>query len=353
LNPLIKPEKTTAGEVGIDLGFYENRISFQGAYYKSVTKDQTLIAQLSAANGFTSKVVNAGQVTNHGLEFDLNVTAFKNKDWNWTLGGNYAWYKNRIDDLLPGVNELQLGGLGSGVSGGIYAVKGSPYPVIKTTDWLRDSASGKVIVDGVSGRPSVDPTNKIYGNTNPTNILGLKTSLSFKGLTVGLVLDYRSGNYIINTIGSYLDFTGISEHSAQNGRQRFIFPNSVIADGSGKYVPNTSVAVDNGGNIGGAGFWPDVYTSGIGSVYITSAAYWKLREASLYYEIPATVLSKTTIIKKAVVGFVGRNLLMFRPKSNLWTDPEFAEDNSNAVGRTSEFQLPPTRMYGFNLVLTF
>src|SRR5204862_7508033 len=138
------------------------------------------------------------------------------------------------------------------------------------------------------------------------------------------------GNYIMNTIGTQLDFTGISAHSAQNGRQRFIFPNSVVLEG-GKYVDNTSVAVDNGGNIGGAGFWPDVYTSGIGSVYVTSADFWKLREASITYDLPASFVAKTKVIKRATLGLVGRNLLMLRPSSNLWTDPEFSDTNGNDV----------------------
>ena len=270
----------------------------------------------------------------------------------WSVGANYAHYINKVNELLPGVDELQLSGLNSGVSGGIYAIKGQPYPVIKTTDWARDSATGKVIVDAVTGRPSVDPTNKVYGNTNPTDILGIKTTLTWKGFTFGAVMDYRGGNSIINTVGAQLDFTGVGAHSAENGRQRFIYPNSVVLQG-GKYVDNTSIAVNNGGNIGGAGFWPDVYTSGIGSVYVTSAAFWKLREVSLSYEIPASVLAKTKVIRRASIGLVGRNLLMIRPKSNIYTDPEFSDTNQNDVGRTSEFQLPPTRMYGANLTITF
>ncbi len=366
LNKDIQPEKTTAGEVGIELGFLDNRISFLADYYNSVTKNQTLTASVSAATGYTGKVVNAGQVTNKGVEMDLNITVIRNKDWTWTVGANYAHYTNRVDQLLPGIDELPIPtnvnvtnptgvntGLNSGISGGIYAVKGLPYPVIKTTDWIRDSLTGKVIVDPITGRPTVDPTNKIFGNTNPTDILGLKTSVSYKGITLGVVFDYRGGNQIINTLGAQLDFPGVSAHSAQNGRQRFIFPNSVVKDGSGKYIDNTSIAVNNGGNIGGAGFWPDIYTSGIGSPYVTSAAFWKLREATITYEIPASIVAKTRMIKRAVIGVVGRNLLMFRPKSNIWTDPEFSDDNSNAVGRTSEFQLPPTRIFGANLTLTF
>jgi len=352
LNPLIKPEITTAQEVGFDLGFLNNRINLSAAYYHSITKDQTLTAQISPATGFTGKVVNAGQITNKGLELDVNATVIKTKDWTWQVGVNYAHYQNRVDELLPGVNELQLSGFTGGISGGIYAIKGLPYPVIKTTDWLRDSANGKIIVDPVTGFPSVDPNTKVYGNTNPTDILGITTSVSYKGFTFSAVADYRGGNQIMNELGTQLDFTGISFHSAENARQRMIIPNSEYMSG-GKLVPNNSVAVQNGGNISGAGFWPTVYTSGIGSVYVTSAAFWKLREVSLTYEIPGSVLSHVNWIKRAVVGINGRNLLMLRPKSNFWSDPEFSDNNGNAVGSTSEYQNPPTRIFGASLNLTF
>jgi TonB-linked SusC/RagA family outer membrane protein len=367
LNPLIKPEITNEWEVGAELGFLNGRINLGGAVYNSQTKNQSLTAAISAATGFAQKVVNAGLVTNSGYELDLAVTLVKSKQVTWSVGVNYSHYKNVINELLPGVNELQLSNFANGtagVAGGIYAVKGQPYPVIKTTDWARDSASGKVIVDAVTGLPTVDPTEKVFGNTNPTDILGLTSSVSYKGFTLNIVMDYRSGNYIMNSIGQNLDFTGVSAHSAENGRQRFIFPNSVIETAPGKFTPNTSVAVSNGGNIGGAGFWPTVYTSGIGTPYITSAAFWKLREVSITYQIPARVLANVSFIKAAQIGIVGRNLLMWRPGSNIWADPEFSDNSltgiganntgtGNAVGSTSEFQTPPTRIFGANITLTF
>ncbi len=291
------------------------------------------------------------------MELDLHVTAVQTKNVTWNVSINYAKYKNTVDQILPGVTELELGpfnesGNGTPISGGLFAKQGSPYPVIKTTDWARDPATGKVIVDPVTGLPHVDPTLKAYGTTNPTDILGITTTVTYKGFTFGAVADYRTGNYIMNAIGQNLDAEGITYHSAENGRARFIVPNSVVLQG-GKYVDNTSVSVNNGGNILGAGFWPNLYNSGVGSPYITSAAFWKLREVSLTYEIPAKVLSKISFIKRAVIGVVGRNLLMLRPKSNFWTDPEFSETNKNDNGKTSENQFPPTRIYGANITLTF
>src|ERR1035437_9331748 len=168
------------------------------------------------------------------------------------------------------------------------------------------------------------------------------------------VADYRAGNYIMNELATNLSFEGVSQFSAQNGRQRFIFPNSVIMV-NGKYVDNTSVAVNNGNNTGGAGFWPgSVYGTNLGSPFVQSAAFWKIREVSITYDFPASLLSGAKFIKRLSVGLVGRNLFMFRPASNQYTDPEFSSSGSgNAVGRTNENQLPPTRIFGANVTVTF
>ena len=354
LNPLIKPEVTDEYEIGAELGFLDNRINLSGDYYQSKTKGEGLVATISSATGFTQKIVNAGLVTNSGIELDLKLTPIRSKNVLWNVGITYSHYKNVVNQLLTGVDQLLLSGFSNNIGGGIYAIKGQPYPVIKANDWVRDSASGKVIVDPTTGLPSVNPTASIFGNTNPTDILGITTSLTYKGFTFSAVADYRAGNYIMNELATNLSFEGVSQFSAQNGRQRFIFPNSVIMV-NGKYVDNTSVAVNNGNNTGGAGFWPgSVYGTNLGSPFVQSAAFWKIREVSITYDFPASLLSGAKFIKRLSVGLVGRNLFMFRPASNQYTDPEFSSSGSgNAVGRTNETQLPPTRIFGANVTVTF
>ncbi|WP_183576195.1 SusC/RagA family TonB-linked outer membrane protein [Mucilaginibacter sp. X5P1] len=352
LNPDIQPEKTSEWEFGTELGFLDSRISLKADYYQSKTSNESLTADVSAATGFTQKLVNVGLVTNTGEEFDLNVIAIKSRSVTWNVGVNYSHYHNIINQLPGGEVEINQG-FGDGVSGGIYAIQGQSYPVIKTTDWLRDPATGKVIVDPTTGRPTIDPTEKVYGNTSPTQMLGLTSSVSYKNFTLSVVVDYRGGDEVLNANGANLNFEGIGYQSAENGRQRFIYPNSVVLQG-GQYVNNTSVAVNNGGNIQGNGFWPDVYGNGIGSIYVTSAAFWKLREASLTYDVPKSFLTKMPFIKKASLSLIGRNLLMFTPKSNIFSDPEFSDaGNGNAVGATSDAQMPPTRFYGANLTVAF
>ena len=151
--------------------------------------------------------------------------------------------------------------------------------------------------------------------------------------------------------GGGLDFTGVSEHSALNGRQNFVIPNSVIQTSPGVYVPNTNTLVA----VSAWTFWTSSSYAAAQRAYTTSAAFWKLREVALTYDIPVKKIFGTNIIQMAQVGLVGRNLLMLRPKSNVWTDPEFnnSATTTNAVGYTDTYQTPPTRVYGFSLKLTF
>jgi len=180
--------------------------------------------------------------------------------------------------------------------------------------------------------------------------LGVNPSLSWRGLSLTVTADYRGGHQVYHGIGPDMDFTGISARSATNGRMRFIVPNSVYDDGTGKFVTNTDVLV----RTGGYGFFEAVATNrGINSNYLTSAAAWKIREVSLTYDVPAGLLRKTKSIKGATLGFVGRNLFTFLPVSNQWTDPEFANTTGNAQGVNNSGILPPNRLYGFNVVLKF
>ena len=357
LNPDIKPEQTTEYEVGTELEFFKNRVRLNFDVYHSDSRDQSLTQTVSTATGFTQQLTNAGLVSNDGQEIDLNVIAVKSRDWTWNVGANYSHYSNVVKELASGQSQIFLQGFGSGVGGGIYAVVGKPYPVLETNDFNRDP-QGRVIVDPGTGLPSVNSSLTTYGNTNPTRILGITSSLTYKSWNFAFVIDYRGGNQIMNAIGGTEAFTGISSQSAQNGRQRFIFPNSVINTGTSAapvYTSNTSVAVDNGGDVEGSGFWPTIFSSALGSIYVDDASFIKLREASLSYSIPASFLSKNaSFIKKATISFIGRNLLMFRPKSNTFTDPEFSDAGSgNAIGATSVGETPPTRFLGGNLQITF
>jgi hypothetical protein len=222
-----------------------------------------------------------------------------------------------------------------------------PYPYIKQTDWKRDP-DGKIIVDANTGFPTKGDVVGL-GTAVPPYKVGLTTSFTYKSLTLSAVADARFGAVIYNSIGTSLDFTGISWYSAQTGRQPFIIPNSVIADGSGKYVANTSVAtIDANWR-----FWANTWNA-VGSNYVNSADFWKIREIAINWDLPKKITNSVKVVQSASLTLSGRNLFMFRAKDNIWTDPEFSSSGvNNAVGSTDIFQTPPTRLIGATLNVNF
>ena len=240
-----------------------------------------------------------------------------------------------------------------GVGSNIAAVPGMAFPVIIGTDYNRDP-QGRVIVDKLTGTPSPNPVSQYLGNTQPRNIVALDANISFKGFHVYALFEYRGGAKILNTQGAEEDWSGSSIRTAQYDRRSFLFPNSVYDDGTGKYVENTNVLIQNGN--GNNGFWTDGTNRSVTSNYITSGDFWKLRQLSISYDVPASVLRKTKAIKGITVSLQGRNLFVWLPKDNIYTDPEYSNNtgnNGNGIGVTSLNGTPPSRYYGGTITLTF
>ena len=263
---------------------------------------------------------------------------------------NYTNQQNKVTSLVDGVNELGIGNYN-------YVIVGQSAYKFKLTDYIRD-AKGHVIVDKATGMPEQNPALSVFGQTAPSDLLGLSLNVNWKGLSFSAVADYRGGNQIVaDQLGGFLDDNGISERSAQNGRRAFVFPNSVYDDGSGNYVANTNVYTSNYGRL----FWNSDLNTAVTTNYLADGSFWKLREVAISYEIPVKFFGSkvSNVIKGANLGISGRNLLMWLPKSNTWTDPEFAGGNGNssytgnATGRSTAYNFPPTRIFGANLTVRF
>jgi len=343
-NPLLKPEQTVEVEAGFEMSFFKNRIHLETNAYKSNTMDQTIPATISAATGYFSALINAGELENKGIEVDLKITPILSVGgFNWNGGINYAYLTSKVLSIMEGLDEIPI-------ERSSYIVVGEQFPAIKVTDVKRDP-DGHIIVDKNSGLPSTEPALQHVGHGNPNHILGVNTDFNYKGLRLSVLAEYRGGHVINNRVGNALDFTGISEHSAANGRQSFIIPGSVIETSPGVFTPNTTALVREASRQ----FWVNSSYHTTDRGLVTSAAFWKLREVALTYDVPVKAIFGGDVIKNAQVGLVGRNLLMLRPKANVWTDPEFnaSGTTTNAVGFTTEDQTPPTRTYGFSVKLTF
>ena len=349
-NANLKPEISKEVEFGVDLGFLDNRINLNATYYDTHTKNQTLPITTSPTTGYNATILNIGETENKGEEFKLDVTVLT-KSQNGVglnLGGNFAIQNSKVLSLYGQSKQVIIGGYTIATT---EAALGKPYSALYVTDVQRDP-EGRVIVDPTTGYPSANPNLVYAGQTTPKYVLGLTQNVSWKFITLSLTEEYRSGYVIFNQGLQSATAAGVSALSASAGRQRFIFPNSVINTGTAAnpvYTPNTSVSVQDGN----LGFWDNGAYYQSGSTYVTSGAFWKLREADLTFDLTKWV-KNSKFIKRASFALNGRNLLMWRPKTNTWTDPEFANDATNGnIGVNSTAQLPPTRLYGGNITITF
>jgi TonB-linked SusC/RagA family outer membrane protein len=348
-NPSIKPEFTTERELGLELAFLNNRINLNTTVYNARTTNQTIDGEISAASGATTSIVNLGSMTNKGIELQLRLTPFlKLGPVKWNVGANYTYNKNVVgQDLGSEITLVNPNNL-STTSGLVFATPGQSYPYVKESDWVR-SPDGKIVVDANTGLPSRASGLVGFGTSTAPRMIGLNTSFNYKAFTLSAVADGRFGAVINNLIGEDLDFTGISWYSAQTGRQPFVIPNSVIKNADGNYVDNTNTVV----NDANWSFWANTWNR-THSHYVNSADFWKLREVALSYNLPAALVKRTKIMQGASLSVFGRNLAMWRPSDNVWTDPEFSDaDAENATGTTTVRQTPPTRLWGASLNINF
>jgi TonB-linked SusC/RagA family outer membrane protein len=339
-----KPEFVNTKEAGLEIGFLKNKVVFEASYYNQNNTNQIVNVNLSTAAGYSSYLRNAASFSNNGLELDLRLTPLvKLGEVQVGVKLNYTYQTSKVTSIIPGLDEL-------GIGSNNYAIVGQPVYKFKLTDYNRDPATGKVIVDKGSGMPSINSNLTEFGRTTPDNIFGASVNVDWKNISFVAVLDYRTGNEVLaDDLGAFLDDNGISARSADNGRRAFVFPNSVYEVAPGKYADNTNIYTRDYGRI----FYNGDLNNNVQTNYLADGSFFKVRELSLSYNFPASIFSKSKVVKAASFGVTARNLITWRPASNQWTDPEFASGTGNAQGSSSAAQLPPTRIFGANLKLTF
>lgn len=340
-NPNLKPEITTAFEVGTELSFFDNRLGINVTYYNQDSKNQILAVPIPNSTGFGFSVINAGRVKNHGVELMLTGTVVRTSDLNVDLFATYTQNRNQVVDLPAGLDQVVIGGVG-GMS--IVAAKnrtnGEFYAVTNQTD-----AQGRTIVDANSGLPLATTTAQYLGSYNPKYQGSFGGSITFKRkLNVNFLFDTKQGNKMYSRTKDILAFVGVSKESG-GVRTGEPFPNSVYINGAGQTVVNSGA---NAVSYNKQDYFPDLNPG----MNIIDASYVKLRSAGITYTFDKSQI-KGLPFANLSLGVFGNNLFMWTPKSNTYIDPEV-----NSGGATNEqgFDFtaqPSVRNYGFNVRVTF
>jgi len=378
----IKPEMYTTLEAGINLGFFNNRLTLDVAAFKTGVKDLISNVSVGSATGLFNKKGNIGELEGKGLEVDLGFTAFNTPSFKWNGRMSYSSSDTKVisvDNNGKDDNSVIIfNGGNSGIDANISAVEGHSYPYITGTDWTRD-ASGNIIVNA-QGRPTPTSTFQNLGRVTPKYILGLSNNFEYKGIGLGFVLDYRTGHNFISKTKNNLTWNGHLVDSAEFDRDLgFLIPNSVIDNPAtatvGDYIPNTDVLTGGFYSLTGNANRTQAYyglASNLGSHNMVDATALKVREIVLSYSLPKKALGNSGI-ESFKVSFNARNPFVIFAKDNRgYADPEASgqvnNNNSNAartangtltntsrngLGFIGDAQYPSTRTFGLSVNATF
>lgn len=336
----LQPQSSVGTEAGVDVRFFDNRFGIDFTYYDQSTTNQILATTVPSSSGFSSKIINAGEMTNEGIELLLTSTPVRTSDFSWEFDVNYARNNNEVVELFGEVERLELAQSRSQTAW-IVAEVGEPYGAIRGWAYERDD-QGRIVV-GDDGLP-VRGELMILGNGTPDWTAGIMNTLRYRNLMLSALIDVNWGGDIFSGTNAVAYSAGLHQNTLA-GREEceaagwpedgcWVPPNTVRADGSENTIEVLPSAYF--GRIGGQ----------IAEEFIYDASYVKLRELQLSYRLPQSWL-RNSPIRLATASIVARNLaLLYSDVPNV--DPESNYSNTNAQGLELA-GVPQTRSIGVNL----
>jgi len=340
-NPNLKPEISTEFEFGGEFKLFNNRLGINASFYDKRTEGQILNVPIASTSGFTTQTSNVGLVQNKGIELLVNVTPIQTDNLRWDLSINYTRNRNKVLEL-PDILEGAV--LFSNYSTDMRIYEGRPMGDLYTFDYVRDP-QGRTVVNG-NGMPIGGTDKTLVGNINPNFITGLNSTITYRDFSLSATLDYRDGGKFWSYTKRLTMFVGNDPISEYNDRRPFIEPNSVYLDGD-TYVEN-DIPIDMA-NI--SNYWNDNNSAPQERKHIMDRTYFKVREVTLTYNMPTSLVSKTPFTNVSA-SILGRNLWLWTPVENGMVDPEATQFGNDLAGEFGEFAAGPSaRSIGFSLKL--
>jgi TonB-linked SusC/RagA family outer membrane protein len=369
-NPGLRPEISTSLEAGLEMYMVNNRVHADLSVYKTNTIDQITPLAVSRAYGYRSRYVNIGEIENKGVEILLGFAPVATSSFRWDIDFNWAKNVNEVISLSDKdqdieIEVLQIASLQGGVT--INAREGQPYGTIQGTDF-QYSPDGQKLVSATTGHYlRTGTSDKVLGDIQPDWIGGITNTLRYKNLTASFLIDMQVGGNIFSLDQWYGQATGLYPNTVENNdlgnplrdpivgtpgnydaTSGGVLNEGVIAilDGDGEVVGYE----ENTRRVAGDRYTAFGYATSPNARYIYEATYFKLRELSISYSLPKSIVSNT-FIKGATISLIGSNLWIIS-KDLPHADPEASQSAGNIQGWQSGVA-PTARSMGFSINLTF
>jgi TonB-linked SusC/RagA family outer membrane protein len=352
-DPAVGPEFTEEIEFGADLEFFKRRIALDFSVYKKTTTDLITPISVAKSSGYDQFNTNLGSMENKGVEIGLTLVPLKTKDFTWTVFTVFTKNENKVLELIPGLDRFALD-----VNNIAFAIPGQPFGVFYGSKFARDD-QGNFLINASGGGIVQDPTPGVIGDPNADFKVSFTNTLNYRGFSLKAQFDWKEGGDISSTTITSLLGRGVTKDT-EDREKTFIIPGfyadntgTLTLDAAGNKIPNTTQLSMNelyfspaGGN-----------TFGINSVdeaAIYDGTIYRLREASLTYNVPSKTLAQTPFGSMSF-SVIGSNLWYFAPNVPKYTnfDPEVTSFGSSRLQGIEVSAAPTSKRFGIKLNLTF
>lgn len=344
-NPNLKPEMNTNIEAGMDFSFLKNRLTYAITLYQNNTDQQIIPVPTLIETGYSTRIINAGEIRNRGIEMTLGAYPVKNQNFSWNVNANWSMNRNKILSLPAEFNGEPY--VMSSVGGVVFfnAVVGGSLGDMYGAK-LQRSPDGQVIY-GSDGLTAKSTKAEFVGNAYARWRGGLQNTFKYKNISLSLSIDGQYGGMVYSQSHHKMSEQGKLMHTLE-GRDN---PNGtfvgvgVVQNADGSFSPNSKpVALHT--------YYGDYYRRANVETNSFDASYIKIREATITYNFPQDLV-KSLKMSNLSISLYGRNLLMWTKDFPLF-DPEAATLNDSSITPGVEVgQLPTARTIGLQLNAKF
>ena len=342
-NPDLVNELTTEMEFGFLVKLFNNRLSIDAAYYDRTTEDQIFNVPVSNTTGYTSRLLNAGEMKNSGYEFQVSGTPILTENFRWDVGINLTKQENEVVELLKddeGNTIVESIGVGSSWAADLRVQEGLPYMALFGQDYIYDDNGNRVV--GSDGVYKFTDERVYLGSALADWTGGFNTSFSYKGITLSGLFDFQVGGIMHSTSLQWSKYSGMHPETVSFNGESDIRENGMVLPGVKEDGTPNDIKIDP------VAYYQNNFAVAAPNTY--DASFLKFRELRLSYAIPNKVLDKTPFTSLSL-SLYGRNLAILYSDVP-YIDPQIITGSGNSQGLENA-QIPSTRSFGINLSAKF
>lgn len=338
-NATLSPLTSTTFEIGTDLGFFNNRLNLDFAYYNRATTNDIVETTISNASGASTALLNLGKMRNKGVEFLLSGKIINSENFSWDASFNGSYNENTVEALTDKLNSITMA---TSVNGYVTITSdvGRPYSIIKGYKPRKDANGNTVYnVSGGSATIAQGPLEELGQGVHPW-AAGITNDFKYKNISFSFLIDGKFGGSLYSGTDLYGTRMGLTK---------------LTLDGRETGLPIKGV--DTNGNPVDMVIAPEnlrTYYDGlrnISSTFVYDASFIKLRQVIIGYSLPLEKIKSLSKLQGASISFVARNLfILYKKTPNV--DPESVFSAGNAQG-VEQFGVPKTRSFGLSLNVKF